>query len=481
MKELFSMIITALILITSIPLYTQSVADQKQKNKNEINKVKNINKKNKSSIFKPIIKKPKEEIIERTTTEKKTTTRIIRRNDTSEENNNNKINNKIIINNVINNTINEKDKNKSKEIDKKIATVIKKKPLYDYDDYEKKLYNFQIVPIFTKKKFVSQFSIHLFGGYSTVVKGISVGCGVDFIGEDLHGAQASGIGNIIGQDMNGFQSAGIFNIIGRNANGFSGAGIFNIVNGKARGGFGAGIFNIAEKGGDGFFGAGIFNIVNGKTSGFIASGIFNITGNLDGFTTSLLNISKNVKGAQVGLLNIGKKVDGCQIGLINISEKVNGIPIGLISIMTKGRTHVDFTYNDSGVIDFNIKNGNDFFYTLYSLSTDQELGTFSAGYGYGLHFKIWALYIDIDASARAIYSRENIFQEIPLLHAQARATLGIQIAPRFAIFAGISYNYATNFGRSNVPMPASRYVNYKFNWSSENHKHWPGFYIGVQF
>jgi len=199
------------------------------------------------------------------------------------------------------------------------------------------------------------------------VKGAQIGGVAGIVGDDVYGAQVSGVFNILGGRVFGAQAAGVFNIAGGPIYGAQAAGVFNIGGADVRSAQAAGVFNIASGDVSGAQVAGAFNIASGEVQGAQASALFNIgDGDLSGAQAAgLFNIADGVQGVQAeglfnisdgnargiqaaglfnisdggvrgiqaaGLFNAAEDVRGVQIGLVNVGGDVSGSQIGLVNI-----------------------------------------------------------------------------------------------------------------------------------------------------
>ena len=66
------------------------------------------------------------------------------------------------------------------------------------DEYIQIPFNFSLIPIkIIGNKKTTHFSLHLLGDYTDRLMGTSIGTGVSIVGEDMHGAQLSVLGNYV--------------------------------------------------------------------------------------------------------------------------------------------------------------------------------------------------------------------------------------------------------------------------------------------
>lgn len=281
------------------------------------------------------------------------------------------------------------------------------------------------------------------------------------------------------------QLSGLANFAGRHSTGIQGAGLFNITGGNLVGLQGAGLFNFTLKDIKGVQASGLFNIAGGTVKGAQLAAIFNYAGSYKGVQASLLNIAGSKKpesgGAQIGLVNIARDVSGAQIGLVNFANNVDGVPLGLISIITNGETNVDVWGDEMGVVRVSLKHGNKNFYNIYTVGSRGDTELVSFGLGWGARAYISRFFIGGDISANQIGKSDRLFKGDSLFHASARLYTGIKIFKRLSIIAGVSYNYATGFGDDNEnPNILKTMHDYNFDYSTTDHRFWPGVFVGVQ-
>ncbi len=122
------------------------------------------------------------------------------------------------------------------------------------------------------------------------------------------------------------------------------------------------------------------------------------------------------------------------------------------------------------------------FYNIYTVGTRGDTKLVSFGLGWGARTTISRFIIGGDLSAYQTGDSTRFFKGDQLFHASLRLYTGIKILKRLSIIGGVSYNYATNFGESSNGNPAMLKAahNYNFDYSSKDHRFWPGFFVGVQ-
>jgi len=349
------------------------------------------------------------------------------------------------------------------------------------DEYIQVPFNFSLIPIkIVGKKKTTHFSIHLLGDYTDRLMGTSIGTGVSIVGEDMHGAQLSVIGNHVGGNAKYLQAAVGFNITGGDFKGYQAASVFNINRGDFRGFQSSSGFNIARGDLYGFQAAPLFSYTSKKLTGCQMSSVFNYAGSFKGAQLSVVNVSGDMKGAQTGLVNVAGKASGAQIGLVNYSKEMSGVPFGLISIVAKGQTNVDVWGDDLGFAKIGLKHGTKNFYSIYTVGKDIDSDLSSIGLGYGGRIQGKLVSFNFDMTGNSIRGIEDFWKGNSVFHAQARAYAGLKIFRRLSLIAGVSYNYCTNFGEDNTPEIPESMHGYEFSYSSDDHSFWPGVFVGVQ-
>lgn len=317
--------------------------------------------------------------------------------------------------------------------------------------------------IMSSNRVLHNFSIMLIGnGHS--LEGVQIGL-INFLKEDVKGAQIASIFNLINGENKGAQVAGIFNI-SKGSQTFQGSGIFNISNAETKGAQTAGIFNISSGEMEGIQASGIFNITSDKMKGFQGAGIFNLNeGFFDGvqasgifnksrghkgIQASLVNITEDIKGIQVGLINYGKNVEGIQLGLININDEIKGIPIGLINISKKGLSHVSTWKDSTGFTYFGYQVGarNIFTRVFGGEYTDTDESELVTGISLGYHLKLGSLYIEAEGALKQLNYGEDLSKSFKAAFAPEDSRVvftgmtisgGIKILGPFAIFGGVTW------------------------------------------
>ncbi|WP_437302076.1 LA_2272 family surface repeat-containing protein [Sorangium sp. So ce388] len=345
---------------------------------------------------------------------------------------------------------------------------------------------------FTGTNVVRRYSLNLVGGYTAGVTGVELGAGVNISSAFMCGAQLSGGANLVLGPARGAQLTAGLNL----AMSLRGAqvGPINVVTGPVDGVQG-GVLNVAGPV-DGVQG-GAVNIAAGSVAG-AQVGLANVAvGESTDVQVSLLNaaVSKSTDlqislanvaagestGTQIGLVNVATgKVRGAQIGLVNYADE-SPFSLGLLNIVRNGRLDVDVWALESGIVMAGLKHGSEHFHNIYGVGVrlfgDRPLVTYALGLGGRITFGERA-FLDLDALGYSLHDPSSSFEPGAVL-AQARALLGLRLAPEFAIFGGPSYNVA--FGDTPEDARLSPYGSIPLRLGdSDAQRAWPGVVLGVE-
>ncbi|XYH92609.1 LA_2272 family surface repeat-containing protein [Sorangium sp. So ce1128] len=345
---------------------------------------------------------------------------------------------------------------------------------------------------FTGTNVVRRYSLNLVGGYTAGVTGVELSAGINISSSFMCGAQLSFAANLVLGPARGAQLTGGLNLAGS----LHGAqvGPLNVVAGPVDGVQG-GVLNIAGPV-DGVQG-GAVNIAAGSVAG-AQLGLVNVAaGESTGVQVSLLNaaVSKSTDvqislanvaagestGTQLGLVNVATgKVGGAQIGLVNYADE-SPLSLGLLNIVRNGRLDVDVWGLESGIVMAGLKHGSDHFHNIYGIGVrlfgDRPLVTYALGLGGRISAGKRA-FVDLDVLGYSLHDPSSSFEPAAVL-TQARALLGLRLAPEFAIFGGPSYNVA--FGDTPEDARLSPYGSIPLRLGdSDAQRAWPGVVLGVE-
>ncbi|MGK3984284.1 hypothetical protein WME99_14670 [Sorangium sp. So ce136] len=345
---------------------------------------------------------------------------------------------------------------------------------------------------FTGTNVVRRYSLNLVGGYTAGVTGVELGAGVNISSSFMCGAQLSAGANLVLGPARGAQLTGGLNL----AMSLRGAqaGPINVVTGPVDGVQG-GALNVAGPV-DGVQGGGV-NIAAGAVAG-AQLGLANVAvGESTDVQVGLLNaaVSKSTDvqvslanvaagestGTQIGLVNVATgKVGGVQIGLVNYADE-SPFSLGLLNIVRNGRLDVDVWGLESGIVMAGLKHGSDHFHNIYGIGVRLVGDRPHVAYALGLGGRISVgerAFIDLDVLGYSLHDPSSSFEPAAVL-TQARALLGLRLAPEFAIFGGPSYNVA--FGDTPEDARLSPYGSIPLRLNdTDAQRAWPGVVLGVE-
>ncbi|XXY50640.1 hypothetical protein WME91_05800 [Sorangium sp. So ce269] len=345
---------------------------------------------------------------------------------------------------------------------------------------------------FTGTNVVRHYSLNLVGGYTAGVTGVELSAGVNISSSFMCGAQLSAGANLVLGPARGAQLTGGLNL----ATSLHGAqlGPINVATGPVDGVQG-GVLNVAGPV-DGVQG-GAVNVAAGSVAG-AQLGLANVAvGESTDVQVGLLNaaVSKSADvqiglanlavgestGTQVGLVNVAPgKVRGAQIGLVNYADE-SPFSLGILNIVRNGRLDVDVWGLESGIVMAGLKHGSDHFHNIYGIGVrlvgDRPLVSYALGLGGRISVGERA-FIDLDALGYTLHDPSSSFEPAAVL-TQARALLGLRLAPEFAIFGGPSYNVA--FGDTPEDARLSPYGSIPLRLGdTDAQRAWPGIVLGVE-
>ncbi len=302
--------------------------------------------------------------------------------------------------------------------------------------------------------------------YEEEVRGIELATGLNTAGGSVRGAQLSTALNVTSRDLDGLQMTAGVNVAGGNVRVGQLAAGLNVAGGSFRG----------------FQGSAGMNWVGGAMAGVQATAGLNRAESVTGLQLAVLNVSGDVTGAQVGLINVGKVVSGAQVGLINVAEEVRGVPLGLLTFEEKGQMHLELWSSDIQLTNLAVKFGGKYVYTtlMAGIGPDNRLQRFSYGLGLGIHIPLGPrFWLDMDVAGNGVHPVKDPWRGENLL-AQGRAMFGFQVAQRFAVFAGPTYNTYFLFNaveRAKVTTVPVRQHSFDADSAVQ---YWPGVQVGVR-
>lgn len=260
-------------------------------------------------------------------------------------------------------------------------------------------------------------------------------------------------------------ASSLFNVVTEDNTGFLGAGLFNLTLGRSEGVTASGLFNYAGAGGAGLQYAGVVNVARHEHQGV---------------QLSVLNIGGDVTGVQGGVINIAGNVRGAQLGVINVARTVEGASLGLIPVVVDGRHHLVVHGGEVVHAAAAYKIGASHTHAMFGLGTrfagEERLVPML---GLGAHLPIPTGYVDLDLLTHALLGGEGWTSREPAQLHTLRIVYGYQVAARFAVFAGPTWNALTSDADREAPDLGFTPV-LSHRGDSTRVQQWPGAVAGVQ-
>ena len=129
-----------------------------------------------------------------------------------------------------------------------------------------------------------------------------------------------------------------------------------------------------------------------------------------------------------------------------------------------------------------MKFGGKYVYTtlMAGIGPDDRLTRFSYGLGLGVHIPLGPrFWLDMDVAGNGVHAVKDPWRGENLL-AQGRAMFGFQIAQRFAVFAGPTYNTYFTFDGEARTKVTTMPVHQHFFDTESSVQYWPGVQLGVR-
>jgi hypothetical protein len=314
------------------------------------------------------------------------------------------------------------------------------------------------------------------------VRGMQMATALNVASGELNGLQMTAGANVAAESVRVGQLAAGLNVAGGRVSGTQMSAGLNVAGGDVLGMQATAGLNVAGGAFRGFQGSAGVNWVAGAMTGVQATAGFNRAQSVTGLQLAVLNVSGDVTGAQVGVINIGKVVNGAQVGVINVAKEVRGVPLGLLTFEEKGQLHLEVWSSDIQLTNAAVKFGGRYVYTalLAGIGPDDRLTRYSVGLGLGVHIPLGSrLWLDLDAAGSTVHPVRDPFRGQNLL-GQARAMFGFQIANRFAVFGGPTYNTYFAFSPEDRIKLTTLPVRHHTIDANTSLQHWPGMQLGLR-
>ncbi len=300
---------------------------------------------------------------------------------------------------------------------------------------------FGIVPPMGRKDTLHHMQVSLGAAGATRIDGMQVSLGANFVKEDMKGLQGT-VGINTAGDVNGVQGSVGGNFATGDVVGLQTSVGINTAGGDVKGVQGTVGANYAEGKVNGVQASVGGNLAVGPMKGVQLSVGPSIANDFEGLQGAMINIGKNVKGLQLGLVNVGGKVD-TQIGLVNVAKDAKH-SIGLITINGSGYNHIQVFASESEVASIGFTYGGKVLYTHAQIGLrgqpNQNYPRLTSLAGLGVHRPIGSkAYADFDVGVGA-FQRRYVNGNGNVL-VRGRVTVGFELAPHLALFAGPTVNY----------------------------------------
>ncbi len=191
-------------------------------------------------------------------------------------------------------------------------------------------------------------------------------------------------------------------------------------------------------------------------------------------------------GVQVGLLNIARHVTGLQLGLANFAGSVDGASFGLFSYVHDVPIRLRIITTDVSALQLELRYGSRYLYALLTAGAFPfpRYGRATASTGFGAEFRVSRVFFDFEALVGDLAVQASVSGFANFL-ATGRFIFGVQLAPRFALIAGVDFNLAFLFHEPDGGIsPSARILTYlpstKVGNGPDPLRYWPGFLFGLQ-
>ncbi|MCB9532609.1 MAG: hypothetical protein H6700_12650 [Myxococcales bacterium] len=240
------------------------------------------------------------------------------------------------------------------------------------------------------------------------------------------------------------------------------------------------------------------NFVRGDTRGVQFAPMNATLGEVRGAQFGTINYAGSVRGVQASVVNVAAHdVHGVQLGIVNVAER-SSASIGVINIMRREPVYALLWGESDGTFRAGIAHGSQHFRNILAAGINgfDDPTRWSAGFGFQGHVTFGRVFVDGDALGYAqgrIGERPSIvitengadttvaLQRVDGL-AQLRLSLGVEVAPRFAVYGGVIQNalFTDNpehdqptSNASPIQLGASADPTYLYLW--------PSFFAGLRF
>lgn len=337
----------------------------------------------------------------------------------------------------------------------------------------------------TSSNVVNNFSFGLLATHAGRVEGVAISTGLNWTERESRALMVGAVGNISTGGFKGAQASGAFNLSGDKSLGLQAAGAVGIARADFIGIQTAGAVSYTGGAFIGLQASGAVSITRSDFTGLQTAGGLSLASRLRGAQISVVNIGGDVDGAQIGVVNIASRVRGLQLGVVNVASEMTGAPIGVVNAIGNGQLHVQGWASDTTATNVSLKYGSKHVYSLFTAGYQpgsEANRYFTLGLGIGGHIPMDRLFIDLDASSYNLRNSLATGGSDNLL-AQLRVVAGYKVAPRFAVFAGVTGNVFIDF-RETKDFEDLGGFSFLPSFEQENRSNsvrvWPGLAAGVQ-
>ncbi len=226
----------------------------------------------------------------------------------------------------------------------------------------------------------NSFSFNALIGYNAGVSEFELGGFANLNRGDVEKVQIGGFFNAVAGKVKGVQIAGFFNAVRDSVSGVQLGGFLNVNRRHTSGVQAGGYLNICAEGIKGAQVSGLMNINLRQTIGFQVAGLINVA----------LGRMEAVQVA--GLINVaGKSKQGWQVGLFNYADSSQNLKqVGLVNIVRHGGyKNLELSMNEQLFMNFIIRSGTPYFYTLAQIGIRPYPAKPFWQYGYGVGCRIF--------------------------------------------------------------------------------------------
>ena len=195
-----------------------------------------------------------------------------------------------------------------------------------------------------------------------------------------------------------------------------------------------------------------------------------------------LNVAGSMWGLQIAPVNFAHGViDGGQIGVVNIAES-SDYSLGIVNVLYGEPLYLTAMVNSTGGLMFGLQHGGTYLRYAYLAEVNpiRETPFWKAGVGLGGHVPAGKLYADLDFLVFwAVPFGEPVYKVS--LNPQLKASVGIQIAKRFAVFGGAAANALWTGIPDGPGMAGQPNREIALTGTVARLFAWPDFHLGVRF